>query len=130
MRSRYLFASFGLFAVAYGVWLIIGPQGLSHIRSTGDEFEFLKHINQSRAPTLIGLGVISWLFRNLETSTATPNVLLALIVVNVLMSISIAMSQYTLAASPAGWPLASIHAAWGLGFAYQRFRPQSGSNHA
>ena len=130
MRGRYLLGSFGLFAVVYGILLIVSPQGLGHFRSTGSEFEFLSHINQSRAPTLAGLGIISWLFRDLDSSAAMPNVLIALIVVNALMSVSVALSQFTPAATPTGWPLAALHAGWAAGFAYLRLRPRSGGNHA
>lgn len=117
MKLRHLLMSYGLFAIAWGLFVILAPQRAAGIDVGGVEGEFLSHIGQSRAPTVVAFGVMAWVARDLAESPALKVILFGLALTNLLMALVIALSQFTAAATPMGWPLVVLHGLWGIGFA-------------
>lgn len=131
MQARFLFMTFGVFATVYGALLMVAPNLVGNVGTLPAEAEFLAHINQSRAPTMLGLGLLAWLFRDGD-APETPTALTGLIIANVVLAVSLALSQLTPAATVLGWPLTVLHAVWAAGFASLRFgaRARRGDSHA
>lgn len=130
MKTRYLFMSFGVFAIVYAALLIVAPQAVGNIGSVAAEAEFLSHINQSRAPTLLGLGVLAWMFRDRDAEPATAIALVGLCIANFVLAIALALAQFTAAATSFGWLLVALYATWGIGFGYLRFGNRRGGSNA
>jgi len=113
--QRLLLLSYGAFACATGVLIFALPEPAALIEA-GASSEFVGHLNQSRAASVVGLGV--WSLMALRPGAASRGCLAAFALSSLLIAVVCGVTQFTPAAQPWRWLLVAACLAWAIGFAW------------
>jgi len=113
--QRLLLLSYGAFACVAGLLIFALPEPAALIEA-GASSQFVGHLNQSRAASVVGLGI--WSLMAMRPGAASRGALAAFGLSSLLIAVVCGVMQFTPAAQPWRWLLVAGCFVWAIGFAW------------
>ena len=115
--ATFLLLTYGLAVLLYGAALLAAP-GWTTVVEAGTSSEFVSHLNQSRAGSVLGLAVLALIAAiSARPAFASRDIFAALALTNLLMAMILGLTQMTPMAAPERWLAVAVCFFWAIGFA-------------
>jgi hypothetical protein len=124
MKLPTLLSIVGVVAILFGIGFVAAPaEVLAHYGVTADRYTVF--MSRLFGATLIQVGVLSWLARNIADSLGRRAIVLSGLIAMLIGFVVSLHGMMNAIANALGWSTVVIYALFTIGFGYFQFRPKS-----
>ena len=120
MKLKHLLIINTVVCLVYGIILVLSPATMLSLHGVAQD-PGTRLMGQYFGSALIGIGLLTWLARNVADSEAQGAIILALLIANVIGIVISVLGTVSGPMNAVGWSAVAIYVLLALGFGYFQF---------